>query len=303
MNNSMPKISVLLPTYNQAQFIEETLESVLIQNYLNIEIVIGDDGSTDGTREILLRYKDNYPNLIKLVLSEKNEGITANCNKILNECTGDFIALFAGDDLWAPNKLNMQMDWFRNNPDAALCFTKSEVFENSTGRVIATKPDLPLPSQDDVIEYAFAITACGPSFLIARWALPQNGFDKRLSFVSDWLFWIDVLKKGKAGCLEEVLVKYRRHTQNTSNNFELIFAEHIMTLCIIENKYPDLVASVGQKRIDKLLHQLDYYLTGGDESIKVNLLKKTLRMNSAKSLFSTIKEEVAYRIKRRLRSE
>ena len=78
-----PLVSVFITTYNHGAFITDCLESVLTQNYENFEIIVGDDASTDKTPEILLEYKVKYPNIIKLVLHEKNIGVTNNCNSIL----------------------------------------------------------------------------------------------------------------------------------------------------------------------------------------------------------------------------
>ena len=87
----MPKVSVAIITYNQRHFIPETLSSVLEQNYDDLGIVVADDGSTDGSQELLLDYQRRYPDVIKLVLSEQNQGITKNCNKAFFACTENIL--------------------------------------------------------------------------------------------------------------------------------------------------------------------------------------------------------------------
>jgi glycosyltransferase involved in cell wall biosynthesis len=258
MNAQYPKVSVFLPTYNQLNFVKEAIESVLVQNYPNIEIVIGDDGSADGTQQVLVDYKSKYPSLIKLILSEKNNGITFNCNNILRECTGDYIALLAGDDVWLPGKLHKQIEFMRNNKDVVLCYTKVEVFDNESGNILAIQPKGSHLNfnQDDIIGFTYILGHLGSSFMIKSTAIPADGFNSLIPNVSDWLFWIEVLRKGKAGYIDEILAKYRRHKNNASDRSHIVFAEHLLTLNIIECKYPDLQYFSNYYRSKFYLHRI-----------------------------------------------
>lgn len=236
----LPKVSVFLPTYNQRHFIDETIESILLQDYSNLEIVVGDDGSTDGTQERLLEYQVSYPSLFKLILSESNLGITANSNKILSECTGDYIALLGGDDIWLPGKIHKQVEWFIRNQDAAICHTKTESFDSLTGTTISITPESANPRNTPAGLGAFLEAPpsyVGSSFMIPRWAIPDSGFDERLRLVSDWLFTLDLLTKGRMGYIDEVLTRYRRHSCNVSTNYELMFADMMLACDIAEKKY------------------------------------------------------------------
>lgn len=243
---SLPKISAFIIVYNQENYIRETINSVLDQNYPNLEIVIGDDCSTDNTVAILKDYKLKYPKTIKLVLSSKNEGITSNCNKVLKECTGEYIAILGGDDIWLPNKLNKQIKWFEKNPDGVLCYTHAEVFKSETNKIISNIPVFTIDELNkfDTISKAYHLGSSGSSFLIKKNAIPDEGFNRMLPMVSDWLFYIQIMHKNKIGGIDEILMKYRRHDSNTSNNLSLIFNEHYITLQIVKNLYPDLRESV-----------------------------------------------------------
>jgi glycosyltransferase involved in cell wall biosynthesis len=84
-------VSVVIPTYNQKDFVHETIDSVLVQDYENIEIIITDDGSKDGTNGIIQEYAAKYPDKIFPVLSERNTGIAANLNRGLAKVSGDVI--------------------------------------------------------------------------------------------------------------------------------------------------------------------------------------------------------------------
>lgn len=118
-------ISVCIITYNHAKFIEQAIESVLKQivNF-KYEIVIADDYSTDGTREILLEYQNKYPKLIKLIFQNENVGPAQNWLDLMSFPTTKYIAYFEGDDFWIDdNKLQLQFDFMEQNSQYTLCFT------------------------------------------------------------------------------------------------------------------------------------------------------------------------------------
>src|SRR5262245_60854912 len=97
-----PLVSVGIVTYQHEKFIDECLQSILTQDYPNMEIIIADDGSKDRTPEIVREYANKYPGKFVLRLSEKNRGITANSNEAHFACSGKYIAWMAGDDLLLP---------------------------------------------------------------------------------------------------------------------------------------------------------------------------------------------------------
>lgn len=121
------KLSVHIITYNHKDFIKNCIEGVLEQKTsFGYEVVIGDDCSTDGTREILLEYKARFPKKVKLILFEKrNAGVPGKVNfvTVLKNCTGNYIALCDGDDYWCDqNKLQRQVDFLEENPEYSMCF-------------------------------------------------------------------------------------------------------------------------------------------------------------------------------------
>ena len=104
-----PKVSVIVPIYNQAGFIRETVESVLSQDHPSIELVLSDDGSTDGTSDVLREYAAVEPERVRLVASEENTGIAGAFNRALDAHTGDYVAWLGGDDVMLPGKLSRQI--------------------------------------------------------------------------------------------------------------------------------------------------------------------------------------------------
>lgn len=113
------KVSVAMIAYNVEKYIEEAIESVLAQKVdFRVELVIGEDCSTDSTREIALSYKEKYPSIIRVLLPAKNQGLTPNCVATINACQGEYVALLDSDDYWTnENKLTTQIEFLDANSD------------------------------------------------------------------------------------------------------------------------------------------------------------------------------------------
>jgi glycosyltransferase involved in cell wall biosynthesis len=133
-----PIVSVLMITYNHEKYIAQAIDSVLMQkSNFDYEIVIGEDSSTDKTREIVLNYKTRYPNKIKLLLHETNVGMLKNFVDTINNCTGTYVALLEGDDYWIdPYKLQKQVDFLDTNPDYSLVHTAVKVFNQKKRKLL-----------------------------------------------------------------------------------------------------------------------------------------------------------------------
>ena len=110
-----PLISILLPTFNRSKILKErAIKSVLLQSYKNYELIIIDDASTDNSREIIDGYKNRYPEVIKVVLNDKNLGISKTRNIGLKNCSSDFITFLDADDFFYPNKLEFEYNLLKN---------------------------------------------------------------------------------------------------------------------------------------------------------------------------------------------
>ena len=213
----MPKVSVAIITYNQRDLIPETLQSVLTQDYDDFEIVVADDGSVDGSQKLLLDYQHRYPNRIKLVLSEQNQGITKNCNKAFFACTGEYIAWLGGDDLFYPGKLKVQVAALEANKDCPLCYHSVEVFDSSSGQVLATI-NLKDPPKRPLSEVLWAgVGIASSSVMVRRACCPTAGFDESIAVASDWLFYLETLYHGCALRIDGVYGGYRRHADNATH--------------------------------------------------------------------------------------
>ena len=119
----MSLISCIIPVYNGELYLQEALESILAQTYRPLEIIVVDDGSTDGTAALVAGYGDKLRYLF-----QPNAGTAAACNLGITAADGDFVAFLAADDLWHPEKLSRQISRFQVRPDLDLCVTHVQNF-------------------------------------------------------------------------------------------------------------------------------------------------------------------------------
>ena len=119
-----PLVSIVCITYNHKDYINQTIESFLMQKTnFTYEIVIGEDCSTDGTRQIVFEYEKKYDDIIRVITSDSNVGMRENGTRSRLACKGKYIAVCDGDDYWtSANKLQRQVDFMEANPDYSLCF-------------------------------------------------------------------------------------------------------------------------------------------------------------------------------------
>lgn len=133
-------ISVIIPSYNRADTVGETIESIVAQEGIgteyDLEIVIGDDCSTDNAREVLEQYRQKYPDLIRLFLREQNVGLGANWAMCVKDCRGKYICNCDNDDYWHnPQKLHLQLEYMESHPECNICITNNRTHNRGTGEI------------------------------------------------------------------------------------------------------------------------------------------------------------------------
>ena len=275
-----PLVSVHVITYNQKEYIHETLGSILEQDYNNIEIVVADDGSTDGTAEIILEYSRTYPDKIIPLVGGLNLGITRNSNRGLKKCRGKYIAFIGGDDLFLPGKLTKQVQWLEENENRVLCGHQVEVFyETGKKPHKLTRFMTSGKGPQDVILNGppFAAT----SVMVRATSLPEHGFEESLPTVSDFLLWIECLIPDKEyGFITGTYAKYRQHQNNISNQTSIMLTDVEKTIKLISSRYPRY-ANQTQKAIGRLVHYVRgiHYLETGKKTDAYREFVMTLRTN------------------------
>jgi glycosyltransferase involved in cell wall biosynthesis len=253
-------VSVAVVTYNQKSFLRECLDSILAQNYPNIEIAVADDGSTDGTREMLHEYASKHPDRFVLRFAEQNRGITANQNLALSACTGKYISWMAGDDLMLPGKIDKQVAFLEAHPEHSICYHDLDVFDSATGKTIKRHSDVDRPRCGDVRTLIrFGAFNGAVSNMVRASSQPAHGFDERIPVASDWLYWVECLwSGGKIGYINEVLGRHRRHENNvTAGSLKKPWlrgvVDHLMSCDIVLAKAPQFVSDVNARKASHLL--------------------------------------------------
>jgi glycosyltransferase involved in cell wall biosynthesis len=213
-----PKISVHIIAYNQKDYIREAIDSALAQDYPNLEVVVADDASSDGTAEIIADYARQHPGRVIAALSPKNLGITRNSNVGLRACSGEYIAFMGGDDVLLPGKISAQTAWFADRPNRVLCGHQVEVFYQDDSR-----PPYPLSRYLIAGTGAEAIIKHNPfgatAVMVRASRIPPHGFDETLPVVSDQMMWVDVLREdGEFGFVPGTYARYRKHDTNVTND-------------------------------------------------------------------------------------
>jgi len=163
-----PLVSVKMITYNHAPYIEQAIEGALMQKTnFPIELVIGEDCSTDGTREIVFEYQKKYPEIIRVITSDKNIGMKKNGYRSAKACRGKYIAFCDGDDYWHhPHKLQKQADYLENHPECGLVYSSYDVYHVGSKKKINDfikhrKPEIPKnPGISDVVVGKAGILTC-----------------------------------------------------------------------------------------------------------------------------------------------
>ncbi len=147
-----PLVSVVIATYNQVNFIEQTVMSALKQQCdFPFEVIVGDDGSDDGNRDVLLRIQKEHPERVKLVFNDDNLWVTKNYISTIKEARAPYIATLDGDDIWVDcNKIQKQKDIIESDPTVSMVHTGFRSFNSETGETVAIvqKWESPLTTQN-----------------------------------------------------------------------------------------------------------------------------------------------------------
>ena len=250
-NMADPKVSILIPSYNQETVIEQTVMSSLTQDYDNLEVVVSDDASVDGTPQILKELQAKYPERLKVFLHQTNLGVTKNHTRGLLECSGEFVAFQDGDDLFLPGKIKKQVAFMQAHPDCAICSHDVDVFDSGSGKTLylwSERFGRREGRMYELVRYGNYLSSV--SVMVRRIDLPPYGYDDRIRIGSDWLLWLEVLSRGKGRIyyLDEVLAKYRRHSGNLTNVSGWKYEDQLITLALAETKWPHLLFPARMRR-------------------------------------------------------
>jgi len=191
-------ISVVIPSYNRANTVGETIESIVAQHGIgeafDLEVVIGDDWSTDNAREVLEQYREKYPDIIRLFFREENLGLGANWAQCVKDCRGKYICNCDNDDYWHnQEKLRLQLEYMESHEGCNICITNHRTHNRDTGEIIECKADIDrsIPIQDAMwggCRFCNATIMYRADFMKSH--LDLDEWIKRRLALQDWPAWV-----------------------------------------------------------------------------------------------------------------
>ncbi|EHQ87566.1 glycosyltransferase [Desulfosporosinus youngiae] len=209
-----PKVSVVIPTYNHARYLLYALDSVLNQSYANLEVIVIDDGSTDGTSEVVKPYfsRINY-------IYKANGGTPNALNYGLSLATGKYICWLSADDALIEDKISKQVGLMESDPSLGFSYTSFIVIDaNGTKQYDVNSPYYP-NKQEMVTKLMEGCFINGSSVMMRSSSLKTVGnFDEGLPQAHDYDLWFRFLRHYNCGFLAEPLLAYRWHGKNMSRN-------------------------------------------------------------------------------------
>lgn len=307
-NNKKPLVSIILPSYNHAKYIKESIDSALNQTYKNIELIIVDDGSTDNSKEIILSYKDER---IKSYFFNKNKGAVYATNFCIKHSLGEYISVLNSDDIYYPNKIKKQLNFFLKNKETSAVFSFAQAIDENSNKLsknTALEPHETIKSnRTDFLKHFLhsGNILIHPTALIKKEVYKKIGFyDNRLHQIPDFEYWVRMCSLGyNIKVIPEKLIQYRFRDNelNTSNGnrvdvsnrliFEYQFLlenyfnlkiEDIKSIFVLPDKYKNITNDDREFVIAESLLNYEH---------KGNLYKSVYKLTALNKLFEIIKNE------------
>lgn len=214
----MPKVSVIVSTYNRGRFVCEAVESVLNQTFRDFEVIVVDDGSTDNTHDLLKKYASSIH-----YIYQRNKGRSAARNSGIRLCRGGYVAFLDDDDIWLPGKLERQAAFLDLHPEAALAHTFTELMDES-GRRLEKETKKHLRSYHKAMRIGYTYEGMSrlcvmytSSVMLRKSCLGSVGlFDPGIEAFEDWDIYLRLALKYEIGSIPESLVRIRIHRAHST---------------------------------------------------------------------------------------
>lgn len=222
-----PLVSVIIPAYNCERFISETIESVINQTFRDFELLIIDDGSTDGQKKIIDQFVARDVR-VKYIY-QKNQGVSAARNNGFKQSQGKFIAFLDSDDVWLPENLQLKLNKFGSG-NVGLVHSDASIINESSEKMESTLSGMEGDLLDSLLLWDGTQIPGPSSILIKREVINAIGlFDENLSTAADKDFFFRVAAQFKIGRVRQVTWQYRMHLDNMHKNL-VIMEEDVLFL-------------------------------------------------------------------------
>ena len=218
MTQNMPLVTVIIACYNHEAYIEQSIASVLAQTYSNIELLVIDDGSTDGSVAVIERLLASHNfNFV----AQANQGLSKTLNEAIARAQGSLMAPFGSDDVMLPDRLRQQVEYLLDKPNVGICAGDIQLIDASGHIVAASSGKRTVFRRLDFADVILDRVPFPPaaSMLLRKDALQQaGGFDPTIR-LEDLQIWLKITHAGYSiDCLPQVVAQYRIHPSNTFRN-------------------------------------------------------------------------------------
>ncbi|MCK5889574.1 MAG: glycosyltransferase family 2 protein [Methylococcales bacterium] len=210
----MSLVSIIVPTFNRCHFLRRALHSITRQTYVDIEVIVIDDGSTDKTGEMIA---EEFSNIIYIFQS--NAGVSSARNKALEYAKGEWIAFLDSDDEWLPNKLDNQINLLKSNPDYKICHTEEQWVRNGV-KVNQMKKHKKVGGW--IFSECLPLCAMSPSSIMIHHSVftDVGVFDPELPACEDYDLWLRITSKYPVLLIDEPqIIKYGGHEDQLSQKY------------------------------------------------------------------------------------
>lgn len=223
MSGFNPKVSIVIPVYNGANFLREAVDSALAQTYANCEVIVVNDGSTDNgaTRNIALSYADRIR-----YFEQENGGVSSALNRGIRAMEGEYFSWLSHDDMYYPDKIQVQLDFLRHNDDKEIILYSDYEYVDSNGRSIGFKRNKQVDSSRFRYELLLNCDINGCALLVPKSAFKKAGlFNETLRTTQDYDMWFRLAHEFRFFHQEKVLIKSRTHAAQGTNTISNHFKE------------------------------------------------------------------------------
>ena len=219
-----PKVTVIIPTYNRAHYLGASIQSVLDQTCGDFELLVVDDGSTDRTQEVLLRFQEDRLRY----LAQEHRGISAALNTGIRSARGAYIARLDSDDIWLPDMLAVQVAVLDGRPDIGLVYAKAQGMDKD-GNALPTIWGIPERYPGDSLRsMLYDDCTCNITIVVRRACFDHVGlFDEALQANEDWDMWLRVATRYRFAYVDRVVARFRWHGGNHTGPLSPYFADAV----------------------------------------------------------------------------
>ena len=270
MKKKHPLVSIVIPCYNHDKFVQDSIQSVIDQTYENIELIIIDDGSEDGSVQKIKEMIDICEQRFNRFefRHRANMGLSATLNEALEWCEGEYFSAIASDDQMLNYKTKKQVRYLETHHEFVAVFGAVQLIDENDKKLEKLASKARSYNFEDIIMHRHNLLA--PTQMIRKKAIKDVGGYNANLFIEDWYMWLLLSREGKIFSMNEIFALYRQHDNNISKNFKKMRKGRFEVLEIFKDH--DLY----EKAMRNLNWVNDFELFSNNKTIK-NLLNLSFR--------------------------